>query len=100
MSEGEMLSWALVLAAAGDIVFTLLMRRAARLSWNPALRERARVSVFLTSGAICFAILGAAFLSDVELPKPIGFGLFALAIVWYFVPQPAWYIAYRLGRFR
>lgn len=100
VNEREMLSWLLIGAAVGDIVFTVLMRRAASTDGNAALRERARVSVFLTLGAVSLALLAVAFLSAVDLPTPIGSILFAIAVVWYFVPQPAWYLAYRLGRFR
>lgn len=96
----DIVSWLLILLAAIDVMVTTVLVRASRRLHEPALEERATVSMVLTFGGLSAAALGAAHLIGVDLPVELSIALFLTVLVVMSAPQLVWYVAFRLGRFQ
>lgn len=90
----------LMFLAACDWIFTAMIYIAARQMKEPALTERATVSVILSLVATIAAVLGAARLGFVMLPPGWAVACLALGLVLVSVPQFVWVIGLALGRFK
>ena len=90
----------LVLLAVVDVVVTVFLVLKARENHEPALGERAIVSVILTIAAVLMAALSAAYLVDVELPSPVGTVLLVAGVTLISAPQLIWAALYWRGTFR
>lgn len=100
MNDRDVIAWLLVVLAAVDVSVTVVLVRAARRLNEPALAERATISILLTIGGVALAILGAARLVELRLPPTLAFWLLIGVFVIVSLPQLVWFALYRLGRFR
>jgi hypothetical protein len=98
--EVEVISWALILLAAGDVAVTLVLVRAAQRLHNAALSERAFQAVVLTVAGVIWATFAIIYLADVDVPRGITALLLVLAATLVSVPQFIWFALYWTGRFR
>lgn len=96
----DILSWLLIILAGMDVAVTIVLLRAARRLHEPALEERATVSIVLTLGGLSAAALGAAHLVGLDLPTELSVTMFVIVLVIMSAPQMVWYALYRLGRFK
>jgi hypothetical protein len=90
----------LILLAVVDIIVTGFLIVKARQYHEPALGERAIVSVVLTTAAVFMALLSAAYLVDVALPSPIATALLVAGVLLISAPQLIWTVLYWRGTFR
>lgn len=100
MSPLDVIAWLLIGLAVVDVGVTSVLVRAARRVREPALQERATISVVLTFGALCAAIMATARIFGIALMPWVTFSLFIAILVLVSLPQLVWYAMYRLGRFR
>lgn len=90
----------LILLAIVDVLVTVFLVRKARQYHEPALGERAIVSVILTTAAVLMAALSAAYLLDVILPSPVGMILLVAGVTLISAPQLIWAALYWRGTFQ
>lgn len=96
----EVWAWALVLLAIADWGATVSLIRAARQVREPALRERAIISIILSLAASGAAGLSLAFLAHFKLPEGLGTAILITVLLAISLPQLIWYAAFRRGHFR
>jgi hypothetical protein len=90
----------LILLAVADVHVTIFLVRKARQNHEPALGERAIVSVILTTAAVLMAALSAAYLIDLAFPTPVGTALLVAGVVLISAPQLIWAALYWRGTFQ
>lgn len=90
----------LILAAGVDVIVTAILVWAARTESNPALTERAVVSVILTVIALGAAYLGFARLGVVNVSNDLAIGILSAALLAVTLPQVVWFVLWLAGRFR
>ena len=100
MSQFDLVAVGLILLAFADLGCTWALVKAARRYPEPALRERAVVSLILTGAALSVAVLSVFYLARIKLPDGIGVIAMVLALALISAPQIVWYLSYRGGRFR
>jgi hypothetical protein len=90
----------LIALAVVDVVCTVVIVRGAYEHPNPALAERAVVSVILTMVATFAAILAAARLGAMVVPPDLATIMFVASFLFVSIPQAIWAVLFVTGRFR
>jgi hypothetical protein len=88
----------LIVLAVIDWFVTATLRSVAAVVREPALQERADVSVLLSLAATIVAILAAFYLFEARFPFSGVLLIASLAAL--SAPQLIWYVSFRRGRFR
>lgn len=96
----DLLAYMFIALAIGDVLITWRLLVAARRVKEPALAERASVSIILTCAAGTIAGLSIAHLTGRTMDGPLPNFMLTLGLFLISLPQYVWYIAYRLGRFQ
>ena len=100
MSQFDLVAVGLILLAFADLGCTWALVKAARRFPEPALRERAVVSLILTGAAMSVAVLSVFYLARIKLPDGVGVVAMVGALALISAPQIVWFLSYETGRFR
>ena len=96
----DVIAGLLILLALADWAWTAVILRAANHVNEPALTERAIVSVILSVIATGSAIMGAQRLDWLELPTVLGVVILVGGLVLVSAPQFIWGVGLVLGKFK
>ena len=96
----DALSSLLIALAVFDWASTAVIYLAARKLHEPALDERASVSVILSLAATGAACLGAARLGFLTIPPGVGIFVLSLILILLSIPQLVWIVGLFTGKFR